>query len=73
MEIKKKLKEKSITQYHWSPPGLSLKSIFYNSDDFSHTLITEPHATQEYTVNKILNNPMHFLHIKNCVAVTVTV
>ena len=38
-----------------------------NSDDFSHTLITEPHAIQEYTVKKILNNPMHFLHIKNCV------
>ena len=25
-------------------------------------MITEPHATQEYTVEKILNYTMHFLH-----------
>ena len=68
LEIKK-LKEKSITQSHVPPPGFSPKSISYNCVQILmifliYTLITEHHATQEYTVKKISNYTMHFSQIK---------
>ena len=71
LEIKK-LKEKNITLLHVPPPGFSLKSTSYNCVQMLmifliYTLNTEPHATQEDTVEKILNYNMHFLQIKKIV------